>query len=320
MRTASILMIVTVAAAGCGKKADDPNKQPAGSAKETPPKTPDKPATGSAKPAGSATASGSAAPTAGGVHPLLATLGFPNTALGAAVGQWAFAPNDARLKSAVEGAKHELGVLGYGVVEIKSVGETESKVSSGSEFSVPNAFIVPIPKGQTVEPGDLVVASRYGNSLDRAIVTAGGATPKANFMNTMPYGKPNEAPLKPDQFFKLDGSELQPGSAVAHPSLIGGNGWDLGIVIRVAGDAVLVHGHMGAMKVWKKSDLRALPVKLDSKPGDSVYAIWDSVHFMEGKVEKVDPKLGLFTLRFPSPFDKDPKMAPFGSVAPAVFK
>lgn len=274
---------------------------------------------GSGSDAGSAAGSGSAATApASNLHPLLATLGFPNTALGAEAGQFAFAPNDSTLKSAVEGADHEKGVLGFTVAEIKEVGPTESKVAwMSSEWTVPNAFILPIAKGQTVAKGDVVTSSRYGNDMDRAIVTADGDKPKAIFGITLRASKTDEADLKPE-FIKLDGTPLQPGSTVGTPNETAGK-WDLGMVLRVEGDQVLVAGHMGHMAVFKKDAVRPVPLKLEKKVGDDVFAVWDTAHFMEAKIKKLDAKTGLITVTLPSPFDKDVVLLP-GEVAPAKFE
>lgn len=240
----------------------------------------------------------------------LALADFPHTALGAEVGQTVFAPGDSSLVKAVSGDERDRGKLSYFVAQITEVGDTESAVKGlGGTYTLPNAYIAPIPAGGEVAVGDIVVTSRHGNDMTRAIVTKAGEAPEASFMRVFPRGD-NTAALTPRHYARLS-DPWQPGAPIA--IRIDGRP-ELAMVLRVEGDRVLAAGHMGKMLAADMSEIIPLPLAPQVKKGDTVRAAWDTVHFMEGVVEKVEPKLGLVHIRFKAPFDEEVKKIPFGEV------
>lgn len=306
-------LVLLLAATACSKKDDGAAKPPA--AQPAPPEQAEvTPATKAAEPA--APEPTAAEPAAD--PPILTMIGFPNVAPDTQAGQFAFAPNDTTLKTAVDGAAHEKGRLSYGVYQVVEPGPIETKVKwMGGEWTVPNALITPIPKEVEVAVGDMLAASRYGNSYDHAIVTKEGTPPIANFMQTMPYTKEHTATLKANQYIKLDGSEWQPGSIIAYKTA-DTVGWESATVIRVVGDKLLLRGPVGALRVSTKSDARVVPLKPDVKKGDTIFGVWDSVHFTEATLEKIDGALGLYHIRMSGPFAKEVKYTPFGMLLPEV--
>lgn len=308
-------LVLLLAAVGCSKKDDGakPADPPAPAVKEVP--AAGQPPTVAADPGEKPVAPAEPAATE---PPILKLVGFPNVKPDSEAGQYAFAPNDSTLVSAVEGTDNEKRRLSYGIYKIVEPGPVETKVSwMSSEWMVPNALITPIPKGVEVAVGDLVASSRYGNAYDHALVTKAGSPPTANFMGTMPYGKDYNAELKPDQYIKLDGSEWQPGSIIAYKTA-DTLGWEAGFVLRSVGDKLLIHGHMGKLATADKSEARPVPLKPEVKKGDTVFAVWDTVHFSEATIVKVDDKLGLYQIKMGPPFDKDVRHTPYGMLMPQV--
>lgn len=241
----------------------------------------------------------------------LALVDFPHTALGTEAGQKAFAPNDNTLVEAVEGDEHRRGRLNYGIVQVLEVGDHESKVQGvGGEWMVPNAYMAPLPPDSEVAVGDVVVTSRHANDMTRAIITELGDRPKANFMRVMPAGE-NVSELVPGHYAKLT-DPWQPGAPIA--VRIDGGRPELATVVRVEGDRVLAAGHMGKILAADKAAITPLPLVPEVAKGDTVWGAWDTVHFMRGTVEKVEPRLGLVHIRFKAPFDKEVKKIPFGEV------
>jgi hypothetical protein len=242
----------------------------------------------------------------------LALVEFPHTPPGTEAGQKVFAPTDSSLVEAVDGDERRRGRLNYVIAQVTEVGDTESQVIGlGSTWTVPNAYLVPIPPPTEVAVGDLVVTSRHANDMTRAIITEAGDKPKANFMRVMPRGD-HIATLTPGHYTRL-AEPWQPGAPIA--VRVDGGRPELATVVRVQGQRVLAAGHMGKMLAADKAAITPLPLVPEVEKGDTVWAAWDTVHFMEGTVEKVEPRLGLVHIRFKAPFDKDARPIPFGEIA-----
>lgn len=113
--------------------------------------------------------------------------------------------------------------------EMVEPGEEISEVKFMSEQKkVPNAYIVPIPAGQTAKKGDVLLTWwQSGSGLQRAYLT-NAADPKAPTVRylDLDYGNPAKAKyektgigqmeeqLKPDSFVVIK-NELEPGTSVA---------------------------------------------------------------------------------------------------------
>lgn len=247
-------------------------------------------------------------------HPVT-VVEFPAVTLDAEPGQYVFAPGDSSLIGSLGDDQFRKGKVSWNIVRVTDVGDSTSTVNnSGTEYEVHNAYLVPIPKEQAVEVGDLVLTSKFGNSMERAYVTEAGDSPKANFTKKMPYGE-NIADLKPGRYIRLT-EAWQPGTAVA-VSIPGQSYPELGTLLRVEGDQVLVSGHQGKMITASKSGVRALPPKVDVAAGDTVTASRNLINFAKATINEVDSSLGFHHLTYEG--DDEVKLIPFGEVTRESF-
>lgn len=201
-------------------------------------------------------------------------------------------------------------------------GKAESKVKrlSGSEMVVPNAMIVPIRKGETANPGDILLTRwQSGSGMQRAIVVEGGSPtePKIRYLD-IDYNNPSGAgkkvdTCKPDTFHKIS-REMEVGTAVAAKSRFGWKRWK---IVGVAGDKVLGLGFAGKMTVLKKADCIALPVKPEVKEGDSVFVPYIG-SMKKGTVKKVDAAIGRVFAEIEFGGKKKEVPAPFGDVTTSL--
>lgn len=186
---------------------------------------------------------------------------------------------------------------------------------------VPNAYIVPIPAGQTAKNGDILLTWwQSGSGMNRAIVVddANPAEPIVRYLD-IAYDNPAkskdgttgigqmEEKLKPNSFVKIN-SPLEPGTSVA---IQDGARMIKGQVIRAAGDKVFVSEFAGGIGVYDKARCTPVPVKSAAQAGETVRAVW-SGSFKDGKVMKVDPKIGRVFIKFDTS-DKENAVA-FGEV------
>ncbi|CAN5493751.1 hypothetical protein BH10ACI1_BH10ACI1_33740 [soil metagenome] len=190
--------------------------------------------------------------------------------------------------------------------------ETPGKDMSDVKFmsdtkKVPNAYIVPIPAGQTAKKGDIVLTWwQSGSGMQRAIVVddATPGEPVVRYLD-LDYDNPAKSKdgktgigqmdekLKPNSFVKIN-APFDVGSIVAVQD---GADQKSAQVIRVAGDKVFVLGFAGGIAVYDKSRCTAIPLVSSAKVGDKVKAVWvNSVK--EGTVTKVDAAIGRVFIKF----------------------
>jgi len=101
---------------------------------------------------------------------------FPDGPLAAEVGQFVFAPTRDSLDETK--ADPEYRAPRYMQAEVLAVGPLTSTLRFDvGEAVIPNAYMIPLPRAEVVVPGDVVLASRYGNSMEVAVVTKGGPAP-----------------------------------------------------------------------------------------------------------------------------------------------
>lgn len=206
----------------------------------------------------------------------------------------------------------EMAEPGAEMSEIKFMSDTKK---------VPNAYIVPLPAGQTAQKGDILLTWwQSGSGLQRAIVTdaADPKAPKVRYLD-LAYDNPAksrdgkttigqmEEQLKPDTFVVIK-NELEPGTAVAI-----GTDMKHGQVIRAEGDKVFVKLFAGKTGVFPKADVKAVPVKPNVKPGDKVKAVFTS-SFTDAEVTKVDGAIGRIWVKMGS--SPEEKVVSFGDVIP----
>ncbi len=178
-------------------------------------------------------------------------------------------------------------------------GTNVSKVKSfGSELSIPNSMIIPLPKGEKVKKGDIVLTWwQSGSGMERAIVTGGTATqPTVRYLDMDANSSSDkEDTLQPDTFVKI------------------ADGWNAGVtvgcmdatstnygkyqILNATDSKVLVGGWAGSIKTFDRSKCFVVPVVPTVKVGDSVY-IPNYGSFTAGKVKKVDAALGRVTVTY----------------------
>ena len=186
---------------------------------------------------------------------------------------------------------------------------------------VPNAYIIPIPAGQKVKKGDIVLTWwQSGSGMQRAIVVddANPAEPKVRYLD-IDYDNPAKAKdgttgigqmdeqLKPNTFVKIN-APMEPGTSVAVQD---GAKMKHAIVIRVAGEKVFVRGFAGGIAVYDKSRCTPVPITSAAKVGDKLQAVWVG-SFENGTVTKVDAAIGRVFIKFD--VDGKERAVAFGNV------
>jgi len=159
---------------------------------------------------------------------------------------------------------------------------------------IPNAFIVAIRRGETVDPGEIVLTSwASGSGMQRAIVVEGGQpkAPKVRYLdleleNPSGWGKKDDV-LKENTFHKL----IQPGEVGSTVACIEGSRKTRWVITNAAADKLLVLGFAGRMRVFTKSDCQNLPIKPELKIGDEISVPLVGA-FTEATVTRVDAKVG----------------------------
>lgn len=230
---------------------------------------------------------------------------FPAVDTTAKTGEKVLVPSYNWLVDAVQKDPKTVTMIWY-TQEMTEPGAEKSKVKFMSETKdVPNAYIVPLPKGATAKKGDILLTWwQSGSGLQRAIVTDDStpAEPIVRYLD-LDYDNPAksrdgkttigqmEEKLKPDSFTVIK-SEMQPGTAVAC-----GSDLEHGQVIRVEGDKVFIKKFAGKIDVMPKADCKAVPLKPNVKAGDKVKAEWVG-KFKDGTVSKVDDAIGRVWVKY----------------------
>ncbi len=223
---------------------------------------------------------------------------FPIVATFAKSGEYVLAPSFSFIESAWTGESSSFIFYSRKCIE---VGDIESILYEiGDEVVIPNSLIIPIPAGETVSNGDIVLTWwQSGSGMNRAIIVDATNTesPIAKYLdidfdnpatneNGVLIGQMDEK-LEPNTFTKIT-SEWQAGTSIA--VLENGN-YSHYKVIRIENEKVLASGWAGKLKVFQKSDCIAIPVKLDLSVGDKVQIPYIG-SFTNGIVKKYDAKIG----------------------------
>jgi len=229
--------------------------------------------------------------------------------LDAQVGQVALGIDPYRLKDIREKAD---AMVSYTNFVITEVGAYESKVKRVSEATLPNALIMPMPKGEQVAVGDVIITWwQSGGGMHSAIVVGGSpSTPVVRYL-TLPdvvAASKEEHTLGPETFSKLD-TPFELGSNVA---FIDKGKWRFGTIVNAADGKLLVVS-MSKLSVVSKSSSRAIPgVPGKLKKGK---VVWVPKYGSMGpaKVLKIDKELGRVTveLQFAS---KAKEVVPYGQI------
>lgn len=307
MLLASCLLL---AAVGCGSKDANVANSSNGAAANT------------ATPTASANASTPAATAASTLKPgEIPFSGFPTVATSAKAGEVVLCPSYTWIQDAATKGPDKVTFIFYDQ-KMSAPGDVESELEflSPGKAKVANAYIIPIPAGQTAKVGDIVLTWwQSGSGMNRAIVVEASdpSEPTVRYLD-IDYDNPAKSrdgkttigqmdeKLKPNSFVKLS-SAWEPGTVIA---VNDGASRKKVQVIRVAGDKVLTLAQAGRLQVYDKSAATPVPVKPSVKAGDKVKApIYGN--FQNVTVTKVDARNGRV---FVKPETGDEKAIAFGDV------
>ncbi|MBK8812898.1 MAG: hypothetical protein IPN69_19510 [Acidobacteria bacterium] len=245
---------------------------------------------------------------------------FPMVETTAKAGEYVLVPSWNWLKEAAEKGVESTSFIWY--VQKMAAPEKEfSDVQFMSERRrVPNAYIVAIPPGQKAKKGDVLLTWwQTGSGMGRAYVVddKNPISPIVRYLdidydnpaksrdNVTTIGKMDEK-IVPDSFFKI--KEWDAGTTVA---IQDGANLNKGVVIRVAGDKVLVLESVGKMKMYPKASCKPVPVVPSVKDGDRVKAPKFNT-FRDATVVKVDSGIGRVFVKFDG--DDKETAIPFGDI------
>jgi hypothetical protein len=245
-------------------------------------------------------------------------LDYPVVKTTAKAGDWVMCPPRLWLDDAFKKGADKQNFIFYGATMV-TPGAAESKIKTltNTEETIPNSLIVPIKKGETAKPGDVVLSWwQSGSGMNRAYVVKGG-TPKEpkvmyldiDYENPAGVGKKVDQ-LKPNSFHKLK-TAMEPGTAVAFKNK---GSYEHAIVINTSGDKVLLLGFAGFMKVAKKSECVPLPIKPPALKKGAKVMMPAIGSFREGTVIKVDPAIGRVFVEYLFATKKEKKAAAFGDI------
>lgn len=191
------------------------------------------------------------------------------------------------------------GNLTFRLFEMIEPGTATSKIKASNATEViPNILIIPIPKGQTAQVGDIVIAP-WAGTLHRGIVTEAKnpKQPTVLFVSLRyenPYKGPTKLPLaqeehrlEPDTFYVLT-KPFQVGSTMACKD----NGYyKVWVITLVSGDKLYSLDHE-FLAVKDKATCFALDQKPNVTVGDKVFTKWATGALIPTTVVKVDPRIG----------------------------
>jgi hypothetical protein len=224
---------------------------------------------------------------------------FPATGLSAKPGQFVLSPSRQPLDEALTSGGR--GSFIYYGATLVSTGPEASTVRSlaGTEFSMPNALILPIKAKQTASEGDIVLGHwESGSGLQRAIVVGGTPTaPVVRYLdiaydNPSGWGQKDDT-FKPDRFEVLT-TAGQIGATVACQD---GSGYRHGVLTAESGGRVIVSGFAGALTAFDRGECVDLTPKPQLSVGQTVQVPVVG-KYVEGKVKSVDMAAGRVTVSY----------------------
>jgi len=232
-------------------------------------------------------------------------LDFAPMATTAQTGEYVLAPSSYFIESMFEDYENyaSLSTVIYSQ-QMVTPGEFESEVESPFEsYTAPNSLIIPLAKGATAEPGDMVLTWwQTGSGMQRAYVVEGGTPtePKVLYLDldydnpsTDEFGTPISQlvdQLEADSFVNLtDAPEFAPGKTVA---INEGSEYGHYIVVASSGEQLLLNGFAGSYSVANIADAIELPLLPSVTVGDTVYYSEFGAMNPGGVVTKVDTEIG----------------------------
>jgi hypothetical protein len=275
-----------------------------------------------AAPVASSVSAGAPAPGPRAHLPGESPFNYPIVSTTARAGDYVLAPSKTFVDEAFARGGDKQTFIFYGGW-MREPGPSESKVESLTRMKamIPNALIVPIRRGEHVEPGNVVLTSwASGSGLQRAIVVSGGTpeSPTVRYLdmdldNPSGWGR-KEDTLPPSTFQRLD----KPGELGTTLACTEGSRRLRFILTHATGNApgdkLLVLGHGGRMRVVTRGECKELPIVPPVKRGD-LAVVPVAGAFVEGQVTKVDPVIGRVWVEYEFAGRKDKESVGFTNVA-----
>ena len=234
------------------------------------------------------------------------------------VGDYVLCPARQFYDSAVEKGVDKTTFIYY-TSRMVEAGDEESTVTSlaGTTYSLPNEFIISIPRGQTAKVGDIVLTWwQSGSGMQRAIVVGGSNTePMVRYLD-IAYENPSgagkkEDKLRPDSFYVLS-KPFQIGTTVAINT---GRQQRFGHLLAMDDNKVLVQEFAGKLKLYDRKLAIPMPMRPEFTSGSAA----DAALFGGLKpitVVKVDSQIGRVFATYQFGRTQKEKAFSFGEVMP----
>jgi len=246
--------------------------------------------------------------------------GLASRPLGVAVGDVVLSPSHAALEQAFElGPDSQTFVYYAAVVEGTGPLETRLRYPTHERRSIPNAVIVPLRRGATANPGDVVLTTRStGSGLVRAMAVGGEpASPSVRYLDP-PYEKEklpraDSVPqVLPRDTFHVLAEPGEPGTTLACSD---GRAESAVIALTKDGERRLVLGFAGRLRVVNAADCTALPITPPVRAGQTVrFPLL--LKLGQGQVQSVDSASGRVWIRADFAGETREVGVGFGSVLP----
>lgn len=245
-------------------------------------------------------------------------LPYPAVPTTARAGDFVLAPSREFLDAALEKGFARANFVYYGATMVSpGPGESTVRNLAGKTFTLPNSLIIPIQKGGTAKPGDIVLGHwQSGSGMQRAIVVPGGtpSAPKVRYLD-IAYDNPSGAGKKEDQLKADTFHPLQDGWMAGNVIAIrAGAAAKRGIAVHFTETKVLVLGFAGFLSVADRKDCLPVPLRPAVVPRAEVFVPVMNT-FTRAVVTRVDPAIGRVFVTYS--FAGKPKEAAlgFGDVA-----
>lgn len=166
-------------------------------------------------------------------------------------------------------------------------------VANGDRVALPNALIVPIRRGERVQPGDVVLTAwASGTGMQRGFVVEGGSpsAPRVHYLDfryqhPSGLGKGAEV-VAPDTFHRL----REPGEPGTTLACRDGDRWLHHLVIHATAERWLTLGFAGRLHAVARSACRPLPLVPELTGGRALVPVLGV--FTPARVRAVDTELG----------------------------
>lgn len=238
---------------------------------------------------------------------------FPKMSTTAQVGDVVMVPSYKMLQRFMGSGKQQSTLIYYNAVMVKPGAHSSTiKFTFDGEKEVPNHMFVPIPSGQKVQKGDIILTWwQSGSGMKRAIVTnaSNPAAPEVNYIDIdwnnpaqnggKSIGQMTET-IAANSFVKLS-NEWQAGTTIAVRE---GANYKKATIINVNENKILIDGFAGSAAIYDKANCTPVPIKVKVKKGDTVFAPFVGT-YKQATVVKEIPDMGRVVVRFNGIDDKD---------------